>query len=81
MMTIYRDQLMRRIGGTICGLGFLALGLYSLTGLPATLEEAAANRVFWFGVTTLIAGIVALPASWLIKRVDGVWCSPPKRWG
>jgi len=80
-MTIYRDQLMRRIGGTVCGIGFLALGMFALTATPQSLDEAATDRVFWFGVTVLIAGVLALPASWLIKRVDGVWCSPPKRWG
>ena len=80
-MTIYRNRLVRRVIGTITAFCFLALGSFALVGDDGGLDAAGQDRVFWFGITSIIAGLLALAMSWLIKEIEGVWCSPPKRWG
>ena len=80
-MTIYRNRMVRRVIGSITALCFLALGAFALLGNSGDLDAAGQDRVFWFGITSIIAGALALAMSWLIKEIDGVWCSPPKRWG
>lgn len=71
---IYRNRLVVRLVGSFFSLCFLALGAYAVLGRNAALDEAAADRALWFGVTVIIAGALALGMSWLIKEVDGVWC-------
>ena len=78
-MRIHRDQLVIRIGGSLLGFGFLGLGAFALAAAPADLPAADADRVFWFGVTLVIAGVLALAVSWLVHRLDNIWCAPPRR--
>jgi hypothetical protein len=84
-MKIYRNRMVRRVIGSITAFCFLAIGAFALLGnklgLSTTgLDADGLDRVFWFGITSIVGGILALAMSWLIKDIDGVWCSPPRRW-
>jgi hypothetical protein len=78
-MRIYHDQLVMRIGGTLCGLGFLLVGLFALFGGGDAVDPVARERAFGFGISALIAGCVAIPISWLVQRIDNIWCAPPRK--
>ena len=80
-LKIYRNRMVRRVLGTLTSLCFLALGAYALLGDDGAADAAAQDRAFWFGVTVTIAGVLGLAMSWLIREIDGVWCSLPNRWG
>ena len=77
-MRLYRDQLGIRLAGTLVGAGFLFIGWYALfggEGVAPLLRERAQG----FGIAAVIAGLVAMPTSWLVKRLDNIWCAPPRR--
>jgi len=77
-MRVHRDQLPTRISGTLLGAAFLCVGCYALFGGEG-LDPLVRERAHGFGVATLIAGLVAIPTSWLVKRLDNIWCAPPRR--
>jgi len=80
MRYLRTDNLVMRIGGTLMGIFFLVVGVYSLNGLEAATGPADADRVFWFGVTMSIGGVLAIGFAWLEPRLDQVYCAPPRRW-
>ena len=80
VLKIHNDQLVRRVFGTVTAFGFYAFGLYALLGSNTLNDPLTQDRAFWFGVTLIIGGSLALLMSWLVKEVDGVWCGSPKRW-
>ena len=79
-MKIHSDRPGRRWFGTLVGLGFLAFGCFSLVGGGDELEAAIRDRAQWYGITLVIAGVLAVMASWGIRDIDGIWCAPPRRW-
>ena len=78
-MQIHRDQLVMRLGGTLIALFFLFVGSYALFGGGDAVEAGLRERAFGFGISALIAGLIALPVSWLVKRLDNIWCAPPRK--
>ncbi len=78
-MRIHHDRLATRVAGSLLGVGFLLIGLYALAGAGEMVDAAARGRVVGFGVCAVIAGLVATPVSWLVKRLDNIWCAPPRR--
>lgn len=78
-MRVHTDLLGTRIAGTLLGLGFLLMGLYALFGGGDAVVPALRERASGFGVAALIAGLVAIPVSWLVRRLDNIWCAPPRR--
>ena len=78
-MRLHRDELVMRIGGTLVGLGFLLMGLYALFGGGDALDPVVRERAEGFGISAVIAGLIAIPVSWLVKRLDNIWCAPPRR--
>ena len=78
-LRIHRDRLPTRIAGSLLGLGFVAIGLYALLGGGPDLDAVARERALGFGVAALIAGLLAVPVSWLVARLDNIWCAPPRR--
>ena len=78
-MQIYRDQLVMRIGGTLCSVGFVLVGCFVLFGGGDAVDALARERAMGFGVCALLAGIIALPLSWLVQRIDNIWCAPPRK--
>lgn len=79
-MRLRADRLLTRISGTAVGAGFCLLGLYAVLGAGAAASEVARDRAFWYGLTSIVIGVLAVVASWLVRDVDGIWCRPPRRW-
>ncbi|MCP5153090.1 MAG: hypothetical protein H6983_02920 [Ectothiorhodospiraceae bacterium] len=77
-MRLYRNQLAIRIGGTLIGLGFLAVAGYALLG-GAGIDAALRQRADGFGLAALVAGLWAVAVSWLDPDLSGVWCRQPRR--
>ena len=69
-----------RVGGTVMGAFFLVVGTYALTGLKNTGQLDDPDRVYWYGVTMLIGGVLAIGFAWLEPRLDQVYCAAPKLW-
>ncbi|MBT5264772.1 MAG: hypothetical protein HOL85_08070 [Rhodospirillaceae bacterium] len=75
------DRLTLRIGGTVLGGAFLALGGLSVHGAITISNLVAPDRVFWYGVTVLIAGVLSIGFAWLEARPDRVFCPTVRRPG
>ncbi len=76
-LRIHRDRLATRIAGSALGVGFLLMGAYALLGgegVDAVVRERAAG----FGVCAIVAGVAAAGVSWLVERLDNIWCAPPR---
>ena len=69
-----------RISGTLVGVGFLLFGAFALIGPDVPTSEDVQDKAFWFGMHLIIAGGLAIFASWTAKNLNGIWCSPPRRW-
>jgi len=79
VLRIHRSLLPLRIAGSLLGLGFLLLGLYALFGGGDTVEAVLRERARGFGISAVIAGLVAIPTSWMVERLDDIWCAPPRQ--
>ncbi len=77
-MRIYRDDIWRRSGGALVGIGLCAFGIYSLTMVPQAPDATLADRAMWWGITLNIAGVASLLLSWLAPDLSGVWCRSPR---
>ncbi|MBL6951765.1 MAG: hypothetical protein ISR50_03980 [Alphaproteobacteria bacterium] len=77
-MRIYHDDLWRRTGGGLFGLGLCAVGVFSLLQIPNAPDAMLADRALWLGITMIIAGIAAILASWLAPDLSGIWCRSPR---
>lgn len=75
----YTNQLAIRVLGTLTGLAFLAVGAYAAFGADETVGAFARERSFWFGLTALAGGVLAIGLSWLDSDLSGVWCRSPRR--
>lgn len=80
-MRLRADQLLKRTVGTLVGLGFLTLGLFSVFGSADLVHEINRDRAFWFGITSIVIGLIAIAASLDVKNLDEIWCRHPGRWG
>lgn len=78
-MKLYTSGIGTRIGGTVLGLGFLAIGVLAASFSGAAPDASVADRTFWMGVTFLIAGVAAVSVSWLVSDLSNIWCRPPPR--
>ena len=68
-----------RVCGTLAGLLFLFIGCYALFGGGDAVDPQLRDRAFGFGLSAVIAGLIALPVSWLVRRLDNIWCPPPRK--
>ena len=80
MKFLRTDHLILRIGGTLMGMFFLTIGYFTLAGMQEAKDLVAPDRVFWYGVTMIIGGVLAIGFAWLESRLDQVYCATPKRW-
>ena len=78
-MKVHTDRIVARITGTAFGIGYCLIGGYALTGSFDQADPVVRDRAFWFGVTALVVGLVAIAVSWLERRLDLVWCADPRR--
>ena len=79
-LRIHRDQPVMRICGTLLGIGFVLLGVFSALGAGELGEEISYDRAVGFGVTAVIVGILAVLCSLLVKDLSNIWCRHPRRW-
>ena len=79
-LRLYWDQPLTRLLGTLIGLGFIAIGCYSLFGSHWHHDIIVQERAFGFGITAIIIGCIAVIASLMVKKLDNIWCRPPRRW-
>jgi hypothetical protein len=79
-MRLHTDQPGQRLPGVLLGLGFIAIGLFSLFGGGDDLDAVTRERAFGFGIAAVIAGIAAIISSLVPKDLSNIWCSPPARW-
>ena len=77
-MRIYRNDLWRRTGGGLFGVGLCAFGIFSLVQIPDAPDAMLADRALWMGITMNIAGVAAILASWLVPDLSGIWCRSPR---
>ena len=78
VMQIYRDDIWRRMGGALVGVGLCTFGIYSLTMVPHAPDAVLADRAMWWGITLNVAGIAAFLLSWLAPDLSGIWCRSPR---
>lgn len=76
---VHTDLLGTRIAGTALGLGFLLVGAYALFGGGDAVDPLLRERASGFGVAAIIGGVIAISVSWLVRRLDNIWCAPPRR--
>lgn len=79
-LRIYRDQPVIRVCGTLLGLGFVLMGLFSILGAGGHGTEVVQERAMGFGVTAIIVGVIAVLCSLLVKDLSDIWCRHPRRW-
>jgi hypothetical protein len=73
------DQRATRLLGTVVGVGFCLLGAYTVLGSWELVDPGA--RVFWYGVSSIVIGLVAIVGSWFVEDADRIWCRhPTRRW-
>ena len=77
-MRIYRNDLWRRTGGALFGLGLCAFGIFSLLQISHAPNAMLADRALWLGITMNIAGAAAILTSWLAPDLSGIWCRSPR---
>ena len=79
-MHLRRDHLASRLCGALIGVGFAALGTFAVAARSDFVSEADAERTLWYGVTLIVAGILAIFVSWTATELDKIWCRQPRRW-
>ena len=78
-LRIYRDQPVMRFCGTLLGIGFLLVGVFSALGAGDLGEEVSHGRAMGFGITAVIVGVIAVLCSLLVKDLSDIWCRHPRR--
>ena len=77
-LQIYRDDLKRRIPGGLTGIGLGLFGYFAITESLAAPSPELAERALWYGITLMIAGVIAFAMSWLAPDLSGIWCNSPR---
>ncbi len=77
-MRFYFNDIGRRSGGALTGLGLCAFGIYSLTMVAEAPDAVLADRAMWLGITMNIAGVISFLLSWLAPDLSGIWCRSPR---
>jgi hypothetical protein len=78
-MQLRLDRPGTRILGLLSGIGYAAIGIGAMT-VPEELIESGYDRVYWFGFTAFVIGIIAVAASLFARDLDNIWCRHPVRW-
>lgn len=78
-MKIQTSKLMTRIGASLVGIGYAAVGVFSISMSFQAPNDDLAGRAVWMGVTFLIAAVLAISVSWLVRDLSNIWCIPAKR--
>lgn len=78
-MHLRLDRPGTRILGLLSGIGYAAIGIGAMT-VPEEQITSGYDRVYWFGVTAFIIGLIAVAASLFARDLDNIWCRHPVRW-
>ncbi len=68
-----------RICGTLLGIGFVLMGVFSVLGAGEPGTEVSHDRAMGFGVTAVIIGTIAVLCSLFVKDLSDIWCRHPRR--
>lgn len=79
-LRIHRDQPLTRISGTLLGIGFVAMGAFSIVGAAEYATGVGHERAMGFGTAAIIVGIIAVICSLLVEDLSNIWCRHPRRW-
>ena len=79
-LRMHRDQPVIRVCGTLLGIGFVLMGVFSILGSAELGTEIVQERATGFGITAIIVGIIAVLCSLLVKDLSDIWCRHPRRW-
>ena len=69
-----------RIYGTLLGIGFVFMGVFSVLGAGEAGAAVSRGRALGFGATAVIIGVIAVLCSLLVKDLGDIWCRHPRRW-
>lgn len=78
-MKIQTSRLWLRLGATLTGACYGAIGAFSIYMSGQAPNAELAGRAFWMGVTFVIACVLAISVSWLVRDLSNIWCIPAKR--
>ena len=79
MWKIQTSKLWLRLGATLTGVCYGAIGAFSIHMSQQAPNAELAGRAFWMGVTFLIAAFLAIAVSWLVQDLSNIWCIPSKK--
>ena len=68
-----------RVCGVLLGIGFIAIGAFSLFSAGPELEASIRERAQGFGLVATLGGVLAIVLSVCAKDLSGIWCAPPAR--
>ena len=69
-----------RACGTLLGIGFVLIGVFSLAGAGEHVTGIVQERATGFGITAIVVGVIAVVCSLLVKDLNDIWCRHPRRW-
>lgn len=78
-MAFQVNSLASRVIGTVIGGGMLAFGVVAFQFTGEAPDAEMADRAFWYGITLMAAGALAVVLTWLAPDLTNIWCRPPKR--
>ena len=78
-MKLQTNNMMTRLGATLASLGYAIVGGFSIYMSYQAPNADLAGRAFWMGVTFLIAAVLAVSVSWLVRDLSNIWCIPARK--
>jgi hypothetical protein len=78
-VTLQTSKLWLRIGATLIGIGYGVVGVFSIMVSGDAPNEELAGRALWMGITFVIASVLSISVSWLVKDLSNIWCIPAKK--
>lgn len=79
-LRVHRDQPIMRTCGSLLGIGFIVVGVFSILGAEEMGAQINDDRAMGFGITAIIIGVIAVLCSLLVKDLSDIWCRQPRRW-
>ena len=77
-MAFHSDRPLRRALGSAFGVSFLAVGAGAMGDIGGWADTPDGGRVFWYGGTACLIGMMAIVGSWTVRDPDTIWCRHPR---